>query len=1252
MYIGWPKADKAIGTKVPVAVWDAVPITASRNGHPTEMFFSMKTMPLPTAWPIPPIASQRKMSMKTPPIATPVSSPLILGHDTLTEKLVTMPSKTLAKHCFALGSTGSGKTVLGKVFIEEVTRQGVPSIIVDPQGDLSSLLLREDTGKVRENGLTGIFESYHDKVEVRIFTPVASRGIPISINPFKPVDRNLPMEELTKAMDVIAVSLAQLARINPESKEGRMAKYLIATVMERAHRDGLELVDFDRFGQMLLLPMEAGLSEDEMSDLESLVPHKNRIEISRRIRLLGKGIDRLMFNFGAPMNVGTFLTPTRKGKVPVNIIYLNTLTDERHKQFFVMSIAKEIHDWMLQHPSGELQLFFYMDEVAPYVPPFPRNPPAKQMITTLFRQGRKYGVGCMMATQNPADVDYKVVSQANTQAIGRMMQKQDVEKVKQLVRAIDPDNYEAILRKLPNLIAGEFFLFSPDVFDRAVRLKARWLVSAHRTLNESQVQQLVPFAQRQFFASIHPPHAEDFFPEDVSDLESVLPDTERVPPVKLTKSADTTRENIPVMIPLSSERSVEAEEAIDEIDQVDMIDQVDEIDQVDMIDQVDEIDQVDMIDQVDEIDQVDKSDQDDMVDQVDEIDQVDMIDQVDEVTESKGNEVHIQWEFEQGEGAAPEEQVRVEWPVENESAGQDDERIREFQVQSDEGKKRKKVLPAVRGRRIEKAPGEKETISESGTRELIEAISELERIEASFGEGSGERQEVAAAGTANAIFENGEEEKDDGAIEEVDEVGEVETIKEEDEEEAIEEVDEVEEVGTTKEEDEEETTEKVEKEGEVETAEEADEREEEERTAETSGVIFPRSHEEMGEEATDGVYEEGEEESTDGAYENREEETTDSVYEEGEKQAIAGAYEKKVEKGHFDEEDNGPALSFTGVLKIPDGDEPSTVEMPGDTEILPESEKEFQEKPPESEQSNEELTASMETGKDFNYPEKPPVAEGMTPPEMPVHTLTGMDDSEGGDEFRKPAISWKEKSPGEAGTVSPPLEEPIEGKLHERLRGEKDSRISTSISTQYMWRLADLFAGVCLLLFLVTLQFGGMDGGGFYLTGTIIVFILALFVGIPGLVALRRGKTGEVFPILPVQQTAMRLLIVIWLFIIHLSLRMHWLSTDIGWMEDLSFAVFSANAILWIIQAGVRHGHGHGIFHAAHEEHLAIEYIFTEILTAVTTLLLGVFLYLDLSDMNIPAGLRETSVAVFALGVLRLAGGLLAAAASGRNDRK
>jgi hypothetical protein len=232
--------------------------------------------------------------------------------------------------------------------------------------------------------------------------------------------------------------------------------------------------------------------EHRLTDFEERLPKTTRNDLARRLAAFSSGVNQLLFSNGVPIDIDSFAEPAIPGKIPLNIVYLNTIQDEAQKQYFVQELSRELYDWMLtQQPAdGELKLLFFMDEVAPYLPPHPRNPPAKDLIKLIFKQARKYGVACVLATQNVSDVDYKILAQANTTFIGRFTQPQDVEKVRHLLKESGGD--QDLVAQLPTLGPGQFQMVAPDVDPAPVPIQCRWLYTDHGApLNEDQVEDII-----------------------------------------------------------------------------------------------------------------------------------------------------------------------------------------------------------------------------------------------------------------------------------------------------------------------------------------------------------------------------------------------------------------------------------------------------------------------------------------------------------------------------------------------------------------------------------------------------------------------------------------------------------------------------------------------------------------------------------------------------------------------------------------
>ena len=443
---------------------------------------------------------------------------MLLGERRDNGDIIQIDKMVLARHAAMLGSTGSGKTVMAKTVIEEAALSGIPSLILDPQGDLARLALGIDEDDLRQHGgEVDRMKKLMSKMEVRIWTPLRSKGLPLCIDPFRSPPADLDPEEAITAWDMVAAGFSNLAGFDVEKTQGKVVKPFLYEILVHGTRLGLDVSDFrglakvvkepqENFTRVLypecfidvedgeapeLPPWDEIMYEHGLRDYDEMLPKSTRNDLARRLAAFSSGVNQLLFSNGVPIDIDSFCEPAMPGKTPLNIVYLNTIQDEAQKQYFVQELSRELYDWMLtQQPAeGELKLLFFMDEVAPYLPPHPRNPPAKDLIKLIFKQARKYGVACVLATQNVSDVDYKILAQANTTFIGRFTQPQDVEKVRHLLQESGGD--QSLVKELPTLGPGQFQMVAPDVDSAPIPIQCRWLYTDHGApLNEEQVEEV------------------------------------------------------------------------------------------------------------------------------------------------------------------------------------------------------------------------------------------------------------------------------------------------------------------------------------------------------------------------------------------------------------------------------------------------------------------------------------------------------------------------------------------------------------------------------------------------------------------------------------------------------------------------------------------------------------------------------------------------------------------------------------------
>ena len=365
-------------------------------------------------------------------------------------------SKDLTTHGLCVGMTGSGKTGLCLSLLEEAAIDGIPAIIIDPKGDLGNLLLtfpqvrQEDfkpwvdpaeavrrgltvdefakqTADQWKNGLAEWDEDgeriarFQDCVDIAIYTPGSSAGLPLTVMK----SFNVPPEAVLKDSEamrerVSAATAGLLALLGVDADPLRSREHiLISNLFDRAWREGRDL-DMGRLIREIQAPP---FEKVGVMDLESFFPAKERFALSMSLNNLLASPGFSAWMEGEPLDIGGLLH-TKEGKPRLSILSLAHLTDAE-RMFFVTILLNEVIAWMRsQSGTSSLRAMLYMDEVFGYFPPT-ANPPSKLPMLTLLKQARAFGLGVMLATQNPVDLDYKGLSNCGTWFIGRLQTERD-----------------------------------------------------------------------------------------------------------------------------------------------------------------------------------------------------------------------------------------------------------------------------------------------------------------------------------------------------------------------------------------------------------------------------------------------------------------------------------------------------------------------------------------------------------------------------------------------------------------------------------------------------------------------------------------------------------------------------------------------------------------------------------------------------------------------------------------------------------
>ncbi|MDR7417897.1 MAG: ATP-binding protein [Armatimonadota bacterium] len=374
--------------------------------------------------------------------------------------LLLYDAKDLVTHAVCLGMTGSGKTGLCISLLEEAALDGVPAIAIDPKGDLTNLMLTfpqlrpEDfqpwvhVDDATQRGLTveeyarqqaelwtrGLVEwgqdgariqRLRDAVDLAIYTPGSSAGIPVSVlSSFAapPAAVRDDPEALAERVNTTATGLLGLVGIDADPVRSR-EHILVATILDAAWQTGRNL-DLTRLIHDIQSPPVPKVG---VLDLETFYPSGERFQLALRVNNLLAAPGFSAWMDGEPLDVGRFLY-TATGKPRVSILSIAHLSDAE-RMFFVALLLNQVLGWMrAQSGTTSLRAILYMDEIFGFFPPV-ANPPSKPPLLTLLKQARAFGLGVVLATQNPVDLDYKGLSNTGTWFLGRLQTERDKARV-------------------------------------------------------------------------------------------------------------------------------------------------------------------------------------------------------------------------------------------------------------------------------------------------------------------------------------------------------------------------------------------------------------------------------------------------------------------------------------------------------------------------------------------------------------------------------------------------------------------------------------------------------------------------------------------------------------------------------------------------------------------------------------------------------------------------------------------------------
>ncbi len=436
-------------------------------------------------------------------------------------------ARDLTTHAICVGMTGSGKTGLCVGLLEEAALDKIPTIMIDPKGDITNLLLQfpdlapedfkpwiniddarrknmsveayaEATADTWKNGLAdwGIgqerLNALKNSSDYTIFTPGSDAGVQVSILgslAAPKLDFESHKEAILERISGTVSALLGLAGIKADPLRSREA-ILLAGIFEHFWEKGEDL----DLGKLILSIQEPPMKQVGVFDVETFFPGKERFELSMAFNNIMASPGFKSWLEGEALDIDRLLF-TAEGKPRHSIFYLAHLPDSE-RMFFVTLLLENMLTWMRSQPgTTSLRALLYFDEVYGFLPPV-SEPPSKRPLMTMLKQARAFGLGCVLVTQNPVDIDYKGLTNAGTWFIGKLQAERDKARVLDgLKNAIaeaggtsESVDYDTLITQLSSRV----FLLHNVHEDRPVVFHTRWAMSYLRgPLTKPQVRQLM-----------------------------------------------------------------------------------------------------------------------------------------------------------------------------------------------------------------------------------------------------------------------------------------------------------------------------------------------------------------------------------------------------------------------------------------------------------------------------------------------------------------------------------------------------------------------------------------------------------------------------------------------------------------------------------------------------------------------------------------------------------------------------------------
>ena len=430
-------------------------------------------------------------------------------------------NKDLTTHAAIIGMTGSGKTGLGITLLEEACIDNIPSIIIDPKGDITNLALTfpqmraEDflpyvdeaeaankgqsveefaaaQAELWRNGIESSFQDLErvkilkDSASFNIYTPKSSSGLGVALLSDFACPNISDDEIFSNYINSLAASVLSLIGMSSEDMSSK-EQLLISTIFETKFKEQKD-VSIEELINFIANPPFKKIG---VFDVDTFYPSSERLKLAMKINALIASPSFKSWTQGVRLEISKMLFD-ENGKAKCNIFTISHLNDAE-RMFFVTLLLNEIIAWMRgTEGTSSLRAILYMDEIFGFFPPN-ANPPSKTPMLTLLKQARAFGLGCVLSTQNPVDLDYKGLSNIGTWFIGRLQTAQDKARVIDGLSGITGSSLDkASLENLISNLAKRNFLLKNINEDGLNVISTRWALSYLKgPLSREQISNLM-----------------------------------------------------------------------------------------------------------------------------------------------------------------------------------------------------------------------------------------------------------------------------------------------------------------------------------------------------------------------------------------------------------------------------------------------------------------------------------------------------------------------------------------------------------------------------------------------------------------------------------------------------------------------------------------------------------------------------------------------------------------------------------------